>query len=172
MSIRENSVAMSGYDFKKLWQDPAIWGEGEDGRPSWYIEEMDIAINGRRDPDYVDQLMEDKPYRIPDTAYVVIFGGYFCWQGRGKQGSEGADLVRRASEWIKAQKTTTLGITIEAPNGADFDQIQREIAMIVSKHSGWCVKFAGSKTIENELEKDATTTPNSAHLTSKQKSGP
>lgn len=98
------AVKMSGFEFKKFWNDSEYW-PGKDGET--YVEEEEITVNDV----VIDELVD--PDSVKDTDIVVINGGYI---NSDNESIDGRELEKHFKLWKKKQSKTTFLVECDKSN--------------------------------------------------------
>jgi hypothetical protein len=109
-------IKISGADFKRFYNDPAIWG-GE--KSDTYLDDDHVTINGKEFPEDADIIDI-----IKDDDVLVVSSGYLA----NPQSGVPEDYVAAIRWWLRRQKLRTMVV--------EYEESKREQVLAALKAAG------------------------------------
>lgn len=145
-------TSLSGAEFKAFYADKDIWDTN--GEPAWYLEELEIKVDGTSYGVDVYDVYGDDMFKLPDDAKVTITGGWLGWQGKGTPpSSKEQDLGKVAAKWKAERETVFITATFEVSKQDVETQARIQDALLaqggkVKRSDGQAVEATAPRSIK------------------------
>ena len=145
-------TTLTGAEFKAFYADNSVWDI--DGKPAWYIEELEIKVDGATYGGDAYDAYGDDLSKLPDEAKVTITGGWLGWQGQGNpSGGLEQDLGKVAVKWKAERETVFITATFEVSKQDVEKQAMIQDALLaqggkVKRSDGQAVEATAPRSIK------------------------
>ena len=96
------AVKTTGAEFKRFYDDPAVWGSGDD---AGYLEDEVVEVDGVEQDDAADLSA------VADGAVIKIIDGYIC-----SSDGKAVSFEQAFKKWRKSQSVVSLVVECDKVN--------------------------------------------------------